>query len=154
MSAGSGRIIRTIIAQENCPAMPHGCWCVTAWAVQGGTGSQSLLLEQPEELPDRFESGTVNTPGICGLRAGMEWVMNKGIDKIGQHEIRLMAALHDRLSEVPGVVLYTPRPRMEETAPVLSLNVGGLSSEETAMRLDPGTTNWRKRLPGARSEAV
>lgn len=104
--------------------------------MEGGTGSQSLLLEQPDELPDRFESGTVNTPGICGLRAGMEWVMNKGIDKIGQHEIRLMAALHDRLSEVPGVVLYTPRPRLEETAPVLSLNVGGLSSEETANRLD------------------
>ena len=62
--------------------------------------------------------------------------MNKGIDKIGQHEIRLMAALHDRLSDVPGVVLYTPRPRLEETAPVLSLNVDGLSSEETAMRLD------------------
>ena len=41
--------------------------------IEGGTGSQSLLLEQPEDLPDRLESGTPNTPGICGLRAGMEF---------------------------------------------------------------------------------
>ena len=40
MSAGSGRIIRTIIAQENCPAMPHGCWYATAWAVHAAQGSQ------------------------------------------------------------------------------------------------------------------
>ena len=38
MSAGSGRIIRTIIAQENCPAMPHGCWYATAWAVHAAAG--------------------------------------------------------------------------------------------------------------------
>ena len=87
--------------------------------MEGGTGSQSLLLDQPEELPDRLESGTVNTPGICGLRAGMEWVMKMGVDRIGRHEIRLMAMLYDRIGSIPGLRLYTPRPRLEAAAPVL-----------------------------------
>lgn len=104
--------------------------------MEGGTGSQSLLLDQPEELPDRLESGTVNTPGICGLRAGMEWVMKMGVDRIGRHEIRLMAMLYDRIGSIPGLRLYTPRPRLEAAAPVLSLNIDGLSSEETGARLD------------------
>ncbi len=104
--------------------------------MEGGTGSQSLLLDQPDELPDRLESGTVNTPGICGLRAGMEWVMGLGIDRISRHEIRLMAMLHDRLNSTPGIRLYTPRPRIEETAPVLSLRIDGQPSEETGAFLD------------------
>lgn len=104
--------------------------------MEGGTGSQSLLLDQPEELPDRLESGTVNTPGICGLRAGMEWVMKMGVDRIGRHKIRLMAMLYDRIGSIPGLRLYTPRPRLEAAAPVLSLNIDGLSSEETGARLD------------------
>ena len=112
------------------PDTPLSTW------MEGGTGSQSLLLTQPEELPDRLESGTVNTPGICGLRAGMEWVTKAGVDRIGRHETRLMAMLHDRISGIPGLRLYTPRPRLEETVPVLSVNIDGLSSEETGAHLD------------------
>ena len=63
--------------------------------VEGGTGSQSLLYEQPDELPDRLESGTPNTPGICGLRAGMEWVKARGIDAIRQQELRDVQMLYD-----------------------------------------------------------
>lgn len=103
---------------------------------EGGTGSQSISLAQPEDLPDRLESGTVNVPGICGLRAGMEWVMARGIPVIGRHEIGLMAHMHDLLKGIPGVVLYTDRPRLDTSAPVLSANIADRPSEEVAAELN------------------
>ena len=53
---------------------------------EGGTGSQSESLEQPECMPDRLESGTPNTPGIAGLLAGVEFILATGRDKIRSHE--------------------------------------------------------------------
>lgn len=104
--------------------------------IEGGTGSQSLLLEQPNDLPDRLESGTPNTPGICGLRAGMEWVSTRGIENICRKETRLMALAHDLLTEIPGIRLYTTRPEEGLCAPVLSLNLEGHCSEELAVELN------------------
>lgn len=104
--------------------------------IEGGTGSQSLLLEQPEDLPDRLESGTPNTPGICGLRAGMEWVSAHGIDNICRKETQQMALAYDLLSTVPGIRLYTARPQIGQCAPVLSLNLKGHCSEELAVELN------------------
>ena len=104
--------------------------------LEGGTGTQSLLFEQPEELPDRLESGTVNVPGICGLQAGMEWVMNHGTAGICRQETDRMTLAHDMLTRIPGIELYTPRPREDLCAPVLSINVKGLHSEETAAALN------------------
>ena len=45
--------------------------------IQGGTGSDSANLNQPEILPDKYESGTPNLPGIAGLNAGIKFVLNK-----------------------------------------------------------------------------
>lgn len=104
--------------------------------LEGGTGSQSRLLEQPDELPDRLESGTVNVPGICGLRAGMEWVMARGTDAIRRQELHHLQMLYDRLIGIPGVALYTARPEEGKSAPVLSLNLEGRSSTETAAMLN------------------
>ena len=104
--------------------------------VEGGTGSQSLLLEQPEDLPDRLESGTPNTPGICGLQAGMQWVIAHGIEAICQQETAHMAYMYDRLANMAGIRLYTSRPVNGRCAPVLSLNVEGRSSEEIAAELN------------------
>jgi len=53
---------------------------------QGGTGSLSHLLEQPDILPDRYESGTLNGPGIVGLGAGIRYIMKTGIKNIRRHE--------------------------------------------------------------------
>lgn len=100
--------------------------------VEGGTGSQSLQFRQPGELPDKLESGTPNTPGICGLRAGVEFVSQVGIDAIAQRECAHMAVLYDRLQSSPRITLYTPPPRAGACAPVLSVNVQGYSSEEAA----------------------
>ncbi len=104
--------------------------------IEGGTGSQSLELQQPDELPDRLESGTLNTVGICGLRAGVRFVRERGIDEIAGREIRLMRYFYDRVADMRGINLYTPRPDIQHAAPVVSLNMEGRRSEEVARALD------------------
>lgn len=104
--------------------------------VRGGTGSYSMLFTQPEELPDRLESGTPNTSGICGLRAGLRFVREKGRETLYRHEIRCLQHVYRRVSGHPGIRLYTPYPTVGQTAPVLSLNVGDVPSEEVAAVLN------------------
>lgn len=104
--------------------------------IRGGTGSYSLLPQQPEELPERLESGTPNTPGICGLRQGLAFVRKKGRQRIYAHEIWCLQQVYDRLSGHPAIRLYTPRPAVGRAAPVLSLNVGNLPSEQVGQWLD------------------
>ena len=67
----------------------------------GGTGSNSHLLTQPEELPDRFEAGTINYPGICGLGAGVSFVSSLGCEWIYRHEKNLSDYVLNGLSELP-----------------------------------------------------
>jgi cysteine desulfurase family protein len=112
----------------------HGKQSLTT-LVEGGTGSRSLLAAQPEELPDRFESGTLNVPGICGLHAGMAWIRRQGISSVALHEMNLMQRLYDLVCEDERIMVYTKRPEMGASVPVLSLNIVGMSSEETASRL-------------------
>lgn len=57
--------------------------------ISGGTGSLSHTEEVPDFMPDRFESGTMNLPGIVGLNAGLKWINKTGIDKIMEHELKL-----------------------------------------------------------------
>lgn len=104
--------------------------------VRGGTGSYSMRASQPDELPDRLESGTPNTPGICGIRAGLRFVRTKGRERIYHHELALLQRLYDRLAAQPGIRMYTPRPVAGRSAPVLSVNVVGLPSEQTASLLN------------------
>ena len=104
--------------------------------IEGGTGTESRLMRQPDSWPERMESGTPNLPGIAGLRAGIEFVKKKGTERIYQHELKLTASLYDRLSQMPGVILYTERPQEPYYAPVLSFNIRGISSEEAGRLLD------------------
>lgn len=120
--------------------------------VRGGTGSRSLLWEQPEELPDRLESGTPNTGGICALRAGISFVNQLGRENIYQHEIKLLQYVYDRLKHGSIVRFYTPRPQESQSAAVLSLNVGEMPSEQVADLLDRYGISVRAGLhcaPGA-----
>ena len=102
--------------------------------VEGGTGSVSKELAQPEFLPDRFESGTINTAGAISLGAGIDFVRNKGLDVIYNHEMNLCRRFWQSLSSIKGVCLYTDFPD-KGYAPVIPFNIKGLSSEETAGRL-------------------
>jgi cysteine desulfurase family protein len=72
--------------------------------VAGGTGSHSDMAEMPEELPDRFEAGTLNLPGIFGLHAALKWV-GEHFDEIREHEKALTARFLDGLSQIDGIRL-------------------------------------------------
>lgn len=107
-----------------------------ATLIEGGTGTKSAEIDQPLEMPERMESGTQNMPGISGLRAGIEFVQKRGLEKIFTHEMTLTRYAYERLASIPGVRLYTPEPDETYFAPVLSFNVGDLPSEETGRRLN------------------
>lgn len=78
---------------------------------EGGTGSRSEELVQPESCPDRFESGTVNLPGIAGLAAGVRFIIERGIESILAHEMHLAARLEQGLAALPGVHVLVPHHR-------------------------------------------
>ena len=102
----------------------------------GGTGSYSRQPEQPPELPDRLECGTLSVPSIIGISAGLDFVNRVGRETIYNHEIKILQALYCGFSKCKGVHLYTSEPIKGRTAPVLSVNVDGYSSEELARELD------------------
>lgn len=100
---------------------------------EGGTGSRSESMLQPEDLPDRYESGTMNLPGIAGLLVGARFVQAH-MREIREYEEHLAQRLRDDLRAIPGVTVYG-----EESAPrvgVISFNVGGMESGEVADKLD------------------
>ena len=102
---------------------------------EGGTGSSSLSYYQPDFLPDRYESGTLNVPGIIGLNAGLDYLNNIGIEALFEKESGLTEYLYERLSELKKVKLYTDRPNSIKSSPILSFNIDGYSSEAVALEL-------------------
>ena len=70
--------------------------------VTGGTGSHSDLATMPEELPDRFESGTLNLPGIYGLHAAVQWLMEHQ-QEVHQHEQHLAKKMLDGIRNTEGI---------------------------------------------------
>jgi cysteine desulfurase family protein len=102
---------------------------------QGGTGSRSEFEEQPDFLPDRFESGTPNGVGIAGLFAGLQFVLEKGVEKIRQNEMTLTQKLIKGLKEIPQVRIYGPE-RKEDRIATLSFNFSHLSPSNGASRLE------------------
>ena len=104
--------------------------------IEGGTGTDSMTLCQPKQMPQKFESGTPNMSGICGLRAGIEFVNSKGIENIAAHESKLILYLYDKLKSINGIKLYMPRPEPEFFVPLLSFNIEGYISDEVGKILD------------------
>ena len=104
--------------------------------IQGGTGSLSAQVNQPEILPDKFESGTHNLLGIAGLNEGIKYVMNKSPQKIFDYEISLAKNLYDGLSKIKDIELYTPKPDDDGFVPVVSFNIKNTDSEKTAQILN------------------
>lgn len=102
---------------------------------EGGTGSNSEDLFQPNMMPDRYESGTHNTPGIAGLNAGVKFVLETGIDKIRHHEEELCDYMLKKLNEVPNVKIYGPLDSKKRAA-VISINIGDIDSGELTYLLD------------------
>lgn len=102
---------------------------------EGGTGSNSEDLFQPNMMPDRYESGTHNTPGIAGLNAGVKFILETGIDKIRKHEEELCEYMLTKLTEVPNIKIYGPLDSKKRAA-VISINIGNIDSGEITFILD------------------
>lgn len=103
--------------------------------IRGGTGSNSEREEQPDFLPDRFESGTPNGVGLAGLAAGVRWVLARGVEAICAHERALTTLLLDGLAEIPVVRVFGPRDATRQTATV-SFDIAGLDVGAAGLRLD------------------
>lgn len=102
---------------------------------QGGTGSRSEFEEQPDFLPDRFESGTPNGVGIAGLLAGIQFVLEKGTEHIRQYESNLIEKLINGLEEIPRIKLYGSENKEERMA-TLSFNIAQLSPSNVSFYLE------------------
>ncbi len=89
--------------------------------IAGGTGSVSDSEYLPDYLPDRFESGTINLPGIYGWEAAMTYVSERGVDSLRSHEVELTKRFLDGLSDIPNVRLCGPAD-VEKRVGVLSLD--------------------------------
>ena len=103
--------------------------------IEGGTGTESVSFIQPLSVPERFESGTLNLPGIAGIRAGIRFVGSR-MDKIYAEEMNLIGMLYDSLSMIEGVELYSPYPDIGKYVPVLSFNLRDADSQTVALRLN------------------
>ena len=102
---------------------------------EGGTGFEPASLSQPEELPFKLESGTPNTVGIAGLRAGIEYVLSKGINNIRTHEQKLINKLINVLKHDNRFVLYGTTDISKKVG-ILSINIKGYKPAEVGAILD------------------
>lgn len=102
--------------------------------IEGGTGSNSIDKEMPNFLPDRSEAGTHNMPGIAGLLAGIEYVENKKIDKIMEHEQKLLKKAVSGMVTIPGVRLFQAE-HLHCQSGVLAFNISGVDCETVSQEL-------------------
>lgn len=103
-------------------------------AKSGGTGNNSFNLNPPTQMPDIFEAGTANAHALCGLQKGVEFINQTGVEAIARHCRTLTEQFLQGVAAIGGAVVYgsqTAKYRL----PVVSLNIGDLPSEETALLL-------------------
>lgn len=106
--------------------------------ISGGTGSISHSEEIPDFMPDRFEPGTMNLPGIVGLNAGLKWIDAAGMDNIARHELGLTKRFIDGITplEQTGLVKIFGLRGTEGRVGVVSIQTLGIDCAEAAFRLD------------------
>jgi cysteine desulfurase family protein len=103
---------------------------------QGGTGSQSEEDRQPSRLPDKYESGNHNAPGLFGLGEALDWLSGPRISDIHTHELALRSELIKSLREIPSVRMFAAEALAEHAVGVLSLTIDGFDPQEVAAILD------------------
>lgn len=103
--------------------------------MSGGTGSKSAILYQPDIMPDIYESGTLNTPGIVGLGAGVEFIQKTGEDVIKAKKDLLIKRLHDGIKQNRLIKIYSPE-NVAENSGIVAFNVNGIDSSEISEALD------------------
>ncbi len=102
---------------------------------QGGTGVRSAHPFHLDEFPYRMECGTLNIVGVAGLRAGLEYILEEGIERIHSREMKLWERLRDGLAEIGSVTMYCAESPENKIA-VLSFNIEGWESADVGTMLD------------------
>ncbi len=102
---------------------------------EGGTGSESSNLYQPDFYPDKFEAGTPNLPGIAGLNEGLKYIKNKGIKSIYSHEKKLLDLFITEIKKNPKIQIYGPES-INDRCGVVPINIDNVDSSEVAYILD------------------
>ncbi len=103
--------------------------------IYGGTGIASADPYHLESFPYCLEAGTLNLAGIAGLSAGIDWVMDKGIDSIYDHEMRLLEKMINGFSSIEGVRIWGIRDTRDRVA-TLSITLDNMDAEEVGRQLD------------------
>ena len=101
----------------------------------GGTGVRSAVRAHLDEYPYRLEYGTPNVMGIAGLKAGLTWLLGKGLETVHAEEMRLARMLLDGLRAIPRVVLYC-LDSLENHIAVLAFNIEGMDAADVGTMLD------------------
>lgn len=109
--------------------------------IAGGTGSNSLNLEMPQLLPDRYEPGSPNVPAIAGLKAAIEELgnhyeeMKQSMETHYHGELELLEMLETELQKIQGIHTYFPQDK-EKRSGICSFTIEGYSSDDVGMLLD------------------
>lgn len=96
--------------------------------IEGGSGTNSIPIDMPDYLPDRYEAGTLPTPSICALGEGARWVASHRINSIHNHECTICSYIIDTISGFDGVRIYNNRP-----GSTLLFNIDPYSASEVGM---------------------
>jgi len=103
--------------------------------ILGGTGGNSQSDLPPDQLPERLEAGTPNTPGLAGLKAGLDFIHATGLERIHRHEAALASQLLAGLERIPGVEVFGPGNGVQRGG-VVSFLVAGRDPAEIGFLLD------------------
>lgn len=107
--------------------------------LSGGTGSISHTEEIPEFMPDRFEPGTMNLPGIFGLHAALNWILDTGIQNIHQREVLLTKLFLEKMKELDSEgkkIRLSGKENADGRTAVVSIQTPGRDVSEVAYLLD------------------
>ena len=120
-----------LLGPQGCGAIIFGKGIFADTLIEGGNGVASLDGDMGDDMPERYEAGTLPAPAIAGLCEGIKTVERLGIENIRCHEAKLFRYARERLGNIKGVTLCAP----EYEGSVLTFNIDGKSSEEIAMLL-------------------
>ena len=102
--------------------------------IEGGTGSSSESVLQPNYMPDQYEAGTLNLPGIYGLNASLKYLISEGITTIREKELNLVHRFIQKVQTIAGVQLIGPEKKQDRTG-IVSLNFPHLDNAEVSYQL-------------------
>ena len=103
--------------------------------IAGGTGSFSHLETMPTHMPDAFESGTLNLPGIIGLNEGLAYIESQGMENIHNHELALTQAFLEGLQSIDGINIVGKQNIQDRTA-VVSITIDSMDPASIAYELE------------------